>query len=298
MGRSFAWKTGVIAMLAGCAVSTVRGEETGGSKTSWETDFRFSYVGDSEFKGRATKGSVDAINWGTRDVLSVQAREGFLVRFGFELQRSTFGLPKSAILPANLQAASLVIGTDLQLGEAWIVRFEIQPGFYTNRTTVRGRDFNLPVIIGASYFVSADLQLVAGVSVDLNRKYPMLPGAGFRWKFAGDWVLDAILPTPRLEYSFVKSLLLYAGGDFQGGTYRVDAHFGDSHGNARLNDAVLDYSQIRAGGGAAWKVSPGVTIELEAGVVPVHEFDFHRADVRAPSTGVPPYAGIVLKGSF
>ncbi len=298
MSASSAWKLGVFLTLSGLVFSAAHGADAGSNRTSWESDFRFAFVGGSEFKDKSTIGSVDAINWGTRNVLSVQARDGFLIRFGFELERSTFGLPKAAKLPKSLQAASLVVGTDLQLGEAWIVRLEAQPGFYSNRTSIRARDFNVPVTIGASYFISADLQLVAGVSVDLNRKYPVLPGAGFRWKFAADWVLDAILPTPRLEYSFNKSLLLYAGGDLQGGTYRVDRNFGNSHGNTRLNDAVVEYTQIRVGGGASWKVCPDVTFELEAGAVPVHEFDFHRADERVRSTGIPPYAGIALKASF
>jgi len=41
-----------------------------------------------------------------------------------------------------------------------------------------------------------------------------------------------------------------------------------------------------------------VTLEVEAGIVPVQEFDFHRADVRASSTEIPPYGGIVLKAAF
>ena len=127
---------------------------------------------------------------------------------------------------------------------------------------------------------------------------PVLPGAGFRWKFATDWVLNAILPTPRLEYSFSKSLLLYAGSDLQLSNYRMDAQFGDSHGKPKLNNAVVDYTEIRVGAGASWKVTSAMTIEVEAGAVPVQDFDYHRADVRVRSTGVPPYAGIALKGSF
>ena len=100
---------------------------------------------------------------------------------------------------------------------------EIQPGYYGADTDLRGRNFAVPIVLGASYFVSADLQPVVGLSVDPERKYPVLPGLGFRYKLSADWVLDAILPTPRIEYSFNKSLLLYAGGDLQGTTYRTAA---------------------------------------------------------------------------
>jgi len=65
-----------------------------------------------------------------------------------------------------------------------------------------------------------------------------------------------------------------------------------------LNGAVVDYTQIRVGGGASWKIRPDLTLEFEAGVVPIQEFDFHRADIKARSTEIPPYGGLVLKAAF
>jgi hypothetical protein len=255
-------------------------------------------VGFSNFKERSARGDVDAWNIGTRDVLSYRAHEGFLLRFGLELQRYNFGVPDSLALPNKLQAASVVIGADIQLGDAWIVRAEVQPGFYGGGTDLRGGNFNAPFIIGASYFVSSDFQLVAGLSVDVERKYPVLPGIGFRYKCNADWVLDFILPTPRIEYSLSKSILLYAGSDLQSSTYRVGSDFGNVHSNAKLNNAWVDYTQIRVGVGASWKIRPEMTLEMEAGIVPVQEFDFHRADIRASSPEIPPYGGIVLKAAF
>jgi hypothetical protein len=272
--------------------------ETAASKLSLESDFRFSMIGDSQFDERGKIGNVDGYELGTRDVLSLKVREGLLLRLGMEYDRRNFSLPSGATLPAKLQAASLVLGADLQLGDAWIVRLEIQPGYYGAGTELRGGNFDYPIILGASYFVSADLQFVAGLSVDVERKYPVLPGLGFRYKLSTDWVLDAILPTPRIEYSFNKSLVLYAGGDLQGTTYRTSADFGTTHGNTSLNNAVVDYSQVRIGAGASWKVRPEVTLEFEAGVVPVQEFDFHRADIKARSTETPPYGALVLKAAF
>lgn len=294
------WRPGAVALFALLAAAPAPAQEkdAGSAKLSLESDVQFGMVANSHFRQRSEKDNVDAWDIGTRDVLSYQAREGFLVRFGLELQRYNFGVPDSLQLPSKLQSASVVIGADLQLGDAWIVRMEVQPGFYSGGTTLRGGNFDAPFVIGASYFVSSDLQFVAGLSVDVERKYPVLPGIGFRYKYNADWVLDFILPTPRIEYSLNKSILLYAGGDLQGATYRVDADFGSAHGNPKLNDAWVDYSQIRVGIGASWKLRPEMTLEFEAGVVPVQEFDFHRADIRASSTEIPPYGGIVLKAAF
>ena len=284
-------------MLAILAPGMVRAQDSAGHKISLESDFRFALVGNSDVRERSETGNLSAYNLGTRDVLSMQVHEGFLVRFGLEYQRYHFGVPDSLQLPSKLQGASLVIGTDLQLGDAWIMRLEVQPGFYGG-TRMRSGNFNAPIVFGASYFVNSDLQLVAGLSVDVERKYPVLPGIGFRYKCNADWVLDMILPTPRIEYTLNKSVLLYVGGDIENGTYRVDSDFGKTHDVPKLNDAWLEYTQIRVGVGASWKIHPDITLEFEAGIVPVQEFDFHRADVRASATEIPPYGGVVLKAAF
>ena len=297
---SIVLKPGVLGLWCVLVAGAAQAQEKDGgeNKISLESDFRFSMVGDSKFDERGRIGSVDGYQLGTRDVLSMKVREGLLLRVGMEYDRRNFGLPDGAALPSKLQATSLVLGTDLQLGDAWIMRLDIQPGYYGAETGLRGRNFDYPIILGASYFVSSDLQLVAGLSVDVERKYPVLPGIGFRYKYNADWVIDAILPTPRIEYSFNKALLLYAGSDLQGTTYRTSADFGTAHGNSKLNNAVVDYSQVRIGGGASWRIRPELTLEFEAGVVPVQEFDFHRADIKARSTETPPYGGLVLKASF
>ena len=136
------------------------------------------------------------------------------------------------------------------------------------------------------------------MSVDPQRKYPVLPGIGFRYKYNADWTLDFILPQPRIEYTLDKSVLLYAGGDIQGSTFRTDTDFGTTHGVSKLNNAWVDYTQIRVGVGASWKIRPELTLEVEAGIVPIQEFDFHRADIRGSATEIPPYGGLVLKAAF
>jgi hypothetical protein len=265
---------------------------------SYETEYRFSLVGDSTFKARSDYSTGNAYDWQFRSVASFKVREGFLLRFGLELSRFNFKVPDATPLPSKLQQASLVIGGDFQLGDAWIARVEAEPGFYSGGTRLRDRNFSCPVTLGASYFVSSDLQLVAGLSIDPERKYPVLPGIGFRWKCSRDWVMDFILPAPRIEYALSKSFTLYAGGEVLDGSYRTASDFGSTHDNPSLNNAIVDYTQIRIGGGASWKIATDWALEFEAGVVPVQEFDFHRADFKVRSTEIPPYGAIVLKATF
>ena len=279
-------------------IGVAHAEETRVSKASWETEFSSSVIAGSKFRGAANTGNISLWDIGGSAVVSLQAREGVLVRLGAGYHRFNFQGAGTFAVPRQLQSFNLILGADFQLGEAWLARLEIQPGFYAASASLRGRDLNVPLTLGVSYFVSADLQLVAGLSMDLERKYPVIPAIGLRWKMSEKWVLDAILPTPRIEYSLTKDLTLYAGAKFDGGSYRTDGRFGTDHGNARLNNAVVDYTQVRVGGGASWKIGSSFTLEVEGGVVPISQLDYHRAHADFRSSGTPGYGAISLKAAY
>jgi hypothetical protein len=221
-----------------------------------------------------------------------------VLRFGAEWERFSFGVPDSAPLPDTLQSVNLVIGLDTQLSDSILIRVEAQPGIYNSGLDDLSDDFNAPFVAGGTYIFSPNLQLVLGVSVDIERKYPVIPAAGIRWKMAPQWVLNAVLPTPRLEFEMNNGLTLYAGGNLKQNNYRVDDHFGDNTGIPRLNHAVLTYSEVRTGAGFDWKISPVVTLTGEVGYQPYREFDFYRAHVRYHQDGGAPYGMISLHGAF
>jgi len=284
--------------LAICTVLVLAAQAYAGAETSSQTDAEFSLSsGLRTDLGHDRSGDVSGQSVLLREVLSTRLGEGPLLRVGFEWQRFSFGVPARAPLPETLQSLTAVIGFDLQLFESWLVRIEAQPGFYGSGE-LAARDFNVPFIIGASYVASADLQWIIGVSVDVNRSVPVFPGAGVRWKFADQWVLDAVLPRPRLEYEWSKALTLYGGTDLRGSTFRVSPDFGDTHGNPRFNRAVVDLMEIRAGVGASWKVSSWLQAELETGCVAYRDFDFHRADQDYQNKGAAAYGQIVFGAKF
>ena len=265
---------------------------------SWETEAHFSAVAESKFESRSIRGEVSKVDFGVRAVASHQFGGGPLFRLGVEWQRYVFDVPRRLPIPDKLQAVALVIGADFQIGEAWLFRVEATPGFYHGGTELAADGFNVPVLFGGSYFVNADLQFVAGIELDVNRKYPVLGAIGVRWKFATNFVLNAVLPTPRLEYSFSKSLTGYIGADIRETTYRMDDDFARTRQQRKLNGAIVDYTQIRIGAGATWKINSTFTLEAEAGVVAFHELNYHRAEVGVKSDGYPAYAGVSLKAAF
>lgn len=230
-------------------------------------------------------------------VLTPRIKLGVL-RLGVAWERFWFGLPHGAPLPDTLQAVNLIIGLDTQLSDSILVRVEAQPGVYNTGFDNLSDDFNLPFVIGATYIYSPNLQFILGVGVDVERKYPVVPAAGVRWKIGPQWVLDAVLPTPRLEFEMNKDVTLYVGANVKQTNFRVKDNFGDVHGIPRLDHAILSYSEVRTGGGIDWKISPILTATGEIGCQPYRNFDFYRADVRYHQDGTVPYGMISLHGAF
>ncbi len=264
-----------------------------------ETNLSYSYVTGADVKqGDSKIGHVSEQNSDVKYVISPEIKDGLLFRGGFEWERYSFDLPSGAHLPNTLQSTNLIVGFDIQLADQWLMRVEAAPGFYSDFVDLSSRDINVPVVIGASYLVNKDLQWVVGLRIDIWRQYPVLPGAGVRWKFADQWVLDAILPKPRLEYELTKTTTLYVGADLKGGTYMVNGNFGNNHGNESLNQTPVEYTEIRAGGGASFKVTPFLTLEAETGVSAYREFEFARAHTSFKTDEPAAYGQIALSGSF
>ena len=278
-----------IALLLLCLGTTRAGEIT------YEANADSSFVGNAHMqKSCVLSEQSDQVHF----AISTPIGTDSLFRIGTDWQRYSFSsVPSSAGLPNTLQSLDLILGFDTQLA-GWLVRVEVQPGFYGNFQQANINGFNIPFIIGGMYLVNADLQWVTGVSVNLARNLPVLPAAGVRWKVSKDWVINAVLPRPRLEYTLNKSATLYLGSDFKLGTFRMDANFGKNHGNTNLDNAVMDYTEIRVGGGAEIKVNSSVKIELETGCMVYRQFDFYRSNQYVGNTGGAPYGQIAVNCSF
>jgi opacity protein-like surface antigen len=265
----------------------------------YEMEAQYSYVGAAKTEtGRHSTGNVTEQNGLVRLLVTPQWGQGPIYRLGVSAQRYAFGLPSNAPIPNTLQSTSLVLGLDFQLGESWIGRVEVEPGLYGDFQNPDTGDFNAPFILGVSYIASASLQWVAGVSVDVYRRYPVIPAVGVRWSVGSGWTINAVLPTPRLEYAWSKPLTLYAGAEFKDIAYRVGDDFGDQHGRPKLNEAIMEYDEVRVGAGLSWKATSAVSLELEGGYMPYRDFNFHRADFGLKTKQGAPYGQVAFSAKF
>ncbi len=267
------------------------------SKVTGEYFVEETYVGEASVRrsGREIQ-DFDEHDSVVRLVLTPRAKIGVL-RLGLEYERFSFGFPDHTPLPDAFQELSAVIGIDMQISDSILVRVETQPGYY-GTNNFDSDQINAPFIAGGTYIYNPNVQFVLGVSVDVEREYPVIPAAGVRWKLARQWVLNAVLPTPRLEYEVSRNVTLYTGANIKQTNFRVDDDFGSAHGNRRLNNAVLTYSELRGGIGVNWKISPVLTLSAEAGYQPYRSFDYYRAGVRFHEDGSAPYGMLSLHGAF
>ena len=269
-------------------------------KFSGEFEIDQAFLGNGEVaRGRRTVNDFDEYYSNLLFVYTPRVKYGIL-RLGAQWERYSFDFPHGGQqLPNTLQATNTVIGFDTKFSDSILVRIEAQPGFYgTTFDHLDGDSFNIPFVLGGTYIFNADFQLVLVVGVNVQSRYPVLPGGGIRWRLSRQWVLNFVLPKPRLEFEAARNLTLYAGGDFKTNSFRVDDQFGNSHADTALNSAWLDYEEIRVAGGLEWKLSSSISFNLEAGYAAYRQFDFHRTEVRYHHESGSPYGAIMLHGEF
>jgi hypothetical protein len=272
------------------------------SSLSFEFHVEATYAGDGDVQ-RGERGNLRINDFDESDarvhfILTPMTKIGVL-RLGVQMERYSFGVPNNSAIPSDLHSTNLVLGLDTEFSDSFLIRIEAQPGFYGTDFDDFGQDtFNVPFLIGGTYIFSSNFQIVFGLGVDALRKYVVLPGGGIRWKFAPKWTLNAVVPTPRLEYEWNSNFLLYGGADIRATSYRVEKNFGTLRGNPALNHAAITYEEVRVGGGFDWKLTSAIKLSVEGGVIPYRNFDFHRTEVRYHQDGIAPYGMVALHAAF
>jgi long-subunit fatty acid transport protein len=265
---------------------------------SQELDAKYVYVGGASTRGAGLNiGSVDGNSADVKYVISPQITRDLLLRFGFEWQGFFFGVPDHAPVPDRLEQVSAILGFDYQFADQWLIRAEVQPGIYSDFRDVQWDDVNAPLVLGAAYLADADLQWFFGLQVDVRSQYPVLPAVGVRCKFTDEWTLNFVLPSPRLEFDVNDRVQFYFGAGLDAGTFRVGNHFGSDRGQPKLDNAIVDYLEVRIGPGCSWKISPNLTVEAGAGYMPYRSFNFFDPNIVFRSHNAP-YGQIALHGRF
>ncbi len=260
-----------------------------GTQGASETNIEYNYVGRaSQNLGFGENRNIDENYLDIRHQFMRHTLLAFLVQAGVEYQHMGYGVPNTALIPDRLDMLAGIIGIDFRWSKKDLLHIEGRPGLYTDFRGSGSDAFNAPLdICGYTRVVSNNFQWVAGFSLNTWRANRFLGAAGFRWQVNDRWKLKFYLPTPDIEYVALPNLTMTFGADVRGESYRVGPHFGDSRGAPALNNALVDYQEVRVGPGFSWNIKPLIEINFMAGYMVGRQYDFHNDGPKLNGSGAP-----------
>jgi hypothetical protein len=120
------------------------------------------------------------------------------------------------------------------------------------------------------------------LAADPLAQTPALPIGGVNWKINDKLNFRAVFPKPRLSYIPNEALELFVAGEIQGGVFR-----NGPTNDRRTNNALLEYSEYRAGFGASYTPKENISLEATAGWSFLRDFNYFRAGPDYKSKGAP-----------
>jgi hypothetical protein len=265
-------------------------EENSRELFSYETTYTFR----SDFK-ESKLGSGDSLY----DDFSYDHR--FLItgkwyfRAGVEYERFDFGNSDNG-LPNHLQAIYGHLAYEYVVKDHAGASIEIDPGVYfQNRIT--GDAFDIPWKIFVSFPLKKDKIFgVIGLGGGIYQDPVVAPGGGIIWLFSDKLRLEGVFPKPALVYQPNDDWQFRLLGEGYYESFRTDDVITPEK-KLQLHNAVVQYSEYRAGVQAGYSGFKPFKIIAGAGVTIRRNFDFFRAD-ESRRTDPAPYVRIAAEAKF
>src|SRR6266404_966079 len=216
-------------------------------------------------------------------------------RAGVEYERFDFGNSDNG-LPNHLQAAYGHLALEYIIHDHAGVGIELDPGVYfQNRVT--GDAFDIPGKAFVTFPLKKDkIFAVIGVGWGIYQHPVVAPGGGIIWLFSDKMRLEGVFPKPALVYNPNDDWEFRVLGDIFFQSYRTDDVITPEK-KLQLHNAVVEYSEIRAGAQATYSRFKPFDITLGAGYTLRRDFDFFRAG-QAKRTDPAPYVKLAIEAKF
>src|SRR5436309_1574322 len=255
-------------------------EENSRELFSYETTYTFR----SDFK-ESKLGSGDSLY----DDFSYDHR--FLItgkwylRAGVEYDRFDFGNSDNG-LPNHLQGIYGHLAYEYVVKDHAGAGIEIDPGVYfQNRIT--GDAFDIPWKIFVSFPLKKDKIFgVIGLGGGIYQDPIVAPGGGIIWLFSDHLRLEGVFPKPALVYQPNDDWQFRLLGELYFESFRTDDVITPEK-KLQLHNAVVQYSEDRAGVQAKYSGFKPFEITVGGGVTVRRDFDFFRAEASAKTNPAP-----------
>ncbi len=213
-------------------------------------------------------------------------------QIGANYERFDFGGSATRLLPTTLQSINVPIGISyIYRGHVGFLA-QFRPGVNFEHDISTGA-FDIPFQIGSFYpFIDEKFYGVWGVGTSMLRDWPVIPMVGIIWVINDQFRIMGHAPEPKIIYQPNENWTFWVGGEFAGGSYKVGRR-----SDSRLSNTVVDYTEIRVGGGFSYEPNDNWEINVVGGCAVDRSFDFHRAN-QVYSSDPAPYVRVQLSGQF
>jgi hypothetical protein len=257
---------------------------------SWETTYTF----DSDFK-ESKLGHGDSLY----DDFTYDHR--FLItgkwyfRLGVEYERYDFGGSDNG-LPDHLQAVYGHLALEYVVKDHAGASIQLDPGVYF-QDSVSGDAFDIPVKAFVSFPLKKDkIFATIGLGWALYQDPPVAPGGGITWLISDKLRLQAVFPKPALVYQPNDDWEFRLIGELNYLSARTDDVV-TTERKLQVHNAVIQYSEYRAGVQVAYSGLKHLNIIAGAGATIERDFDFFRIH-QSKRTDPAPYVRIAAEAKF
>ena len=249
-------------------------------------DYELDYTGNSSFFDDHGKfGNGDSLYNDFSYSHRFLIKGNWFFRTGFEYERFDFNGTDNG-LPDHLQTIHALLALEYVVHDHAGAGIEIDPGPYF-QNNITGDSIDIPWKVWVSFPLKKDkIFAVVGLGGSLYSNPIVAPGGGIIWLFTDHLRLEGVFPKPALVYNPNDNWEFRIFGNLFYESYRTDDVITPER-KLQVHNAVVQYSEDRAGVRATYSGLKPFDINLGGGVTIRRDFDFFRAEASAKTNPAP-----------
>ena len=254
------------------------------------------YTGKSDFKEyRGKFGDGDSLYNDFSYAHRFLITGNWYFRAGVEYERFDFGGTDNG-LPDHLQTIHALLAYEYIVHDHAGAGIEIDPGPYF-QNDIRGDSIDVPWKVWVTFPLKKDkIFAVIGAGGAINSNPIVAPGGGLIWLFSDHFRLEGVFPKPALVYNPSDDWEFRLAGNLFFESYRTDDVITPAR-KLQVHNAVVQYSEDRAGLQATYSHFKPLDITLDVGCTFRRDFDFFRAEASV-KTDPAPYVRLAVEAKF
>ena len=245
---------------------------------------------------------IDVSQFGTSLARNFAIDARTFLSMGLEYERFNLGVDERFVpLPEALQSISAKATIRRVVNEQWALLAILDVGFANADDPFDSGGFGLKASALAMYRQSSTLTWGFGLIYRSLAKNDLrvLPAIGFDWRPNQTWNVVVGFPRTAVIYILTEQMKASFGVAARGGTYYVKEPVGTAISSLPpVRDALLDYTEIRAGFGLEFRPTPAWELSTMAGMIVYQNLDYFERDYELEADDPTPFVSLSARYAF